>query len=412
MKPDFSKLSEEVNQENVKVVDQQQQKTPEQIAAEQQQQKTPEQITAEKQSQETPEQKTERENQERIAAENKEFEGKKPEEIAAIKLARQEESDKKLFEGKTPEQVTAIKEAREIDNKYKESVNEIKPDDVFKAQQQEVVDLGKEIDYVKLGKFHGFEVKENSEKSYKESYDKYFLESKQQIDFSKFDGPAKEVVEFLSKGGHVADFIDPLKNINTYLVMNDEDLIRSEFKAEKIDDDEIETKIDKLIEDGTLETKAEEIRTDLKKVRNDTIQKTIKARTEQLSKLKENEKSITVAENEQLKQAVDKIENFIGIPVSKEIRESIKKEVETEDFHKKLNSAEAQTDAYFFMKYKNNIISYYENQIKIERRAGYNDGIKRAQSGLFNNIPDLSQSPGHNKQQPGGFKDLKNEVEN
>jgi hypothetical protein len=122
---------------------------------------------------------------------------------------------------------------------------------------------------------------------------------------------------------------EAVKNLNTFLELDDEQLMREELKAQQYSKDEIEDEIDLMIENGSLKSAARKVRKD--------VETAIEREREVLSKNLENPHDAKQREQEEalsaeLKEYMSKTNTFFGGKISSTQKQEHLEYIDSGDF--------------------------------------------------------------------------------
>lgn len=172
---------------------------------------------------------------------------------------------------------------------------------------------------IKLG-----ELKEDSFEAFKESVDARLqserLEGRkegQNVTLEKWTDQQKELFDFLSvEGNTIEAFINPLQVYDKYLSMDNENLIREDYKLKGYEAD----KIDEIVEDMKIDNKIDTEAYHLKKaLENGKVAKQQQMIVDARNKIQAKNQEIIDRELNELKSFTTKLhatKEFMGIPVS------------------------------------------------------------------------------------------------
>lgn len=290
----------------------------------------------------------------------------------------------------------------------------------------------KEYDYIKAAKALDLDIKENS-------YDEYInavktkIETSKKIvepDLSKYDDETKKVVSFLEKGGTVKDIVEPLKKYDDFLLLSPEDKIKEVWKAEgktakQIEEDlndiefletelreyyrdveklskaQVSEKINEVIENDKVEEThrklfSEMFNKEIKTLREQKYSEIVGDFDKKILSLQKKDEEQAQLERESLKSLVDKTSEYKGIKIPENVKTFIKSQIDTGDFNKFLNNAEAQLNAFLDLKFRSQIEDHLKKSVDDASRSGYNKGLDKKTQKLHN-IPKGDTASMHDK---------------
>lgn len=326
---------------------------------------------------ETSEQKTERETTEKVASETKANEEK----ITAEKTALSAEAKNLgLPETSTKEEIEAAKQL--LDSEIKITVADIENAPVkhaegsYKALAQQ---LGHEIEEESIDSFKTkFIAKHEAEKLAKVTKETFFSTLKPEV---------AAALELKELGIPDELLLEPTKEIDGYLSLDAAELVRADKAATQGWTQEmIDTEIESLIESGKLDHEASKIRIEL------NLQKTnILAHKAELVKkyTEQNQNAILQqkeAERTQTITAFDKVQEFMGVKIPREVKEVLARKYANGAYDKDLMSPESKVDFILKMEYGPKITKYLQTKVA--------EKVKKENTDKLLNIPPVKEGGG------------------
>ncbi|MFA6916972.1 MAG: hypothetical protein WC222_11285 [Parachlamydiales bacterium] len=215
-------------------------------------------------------------------------------------------------------------------------------------------------------------------------------ESAQKIipDTSKYSEDARMVVDYLEAGGKFDDLLNPLGELDKYIVDTDpDDMVRDYFTVyEGLKEDEADAKIEELHDDDKFDTKLQEVKKLLFTHRAQKASDIIQASSNKIAnQLKEAETRITNERAEMVK-VVDGLQDFMGMKLPDKAKDYIKTEISNGKLSERNNNARTQVYARLFEMFGSQIIDQYSKKISEEARKSFNTA-KEQELGKLHNIP-------------------------
>jgi len=271
-----------------------------------------------------------------------------------------EEEQKKPEEKKDPvsDEETPLKEEEkpkiedekpEVDPKVKKSDEEVegfdfKIDELKKKEEKEE-QPDQEASWISLGKDLGLIVAKDDQETFLQA----FNEEKKRIaddakkeplklEIEKFDPKAQRIIEFVNSGGNIDDFLTPLKPFDEVLSLDDEGIVKKDLELMNWDTEKIEDQLAILKEEGRLETKAYELRKIVENQKVNYEKQLVDAKKSEKESLQIKVKAEIDKENQNIKNHLEKTEEFLGFPLKKELREAIYNKWERGDYRKRFQN--------------------------------------------------------------------------
>ena len=268
-----------------------------------------------------------------------------------------------------------------------------------------------EYDFVGFGKDLGIDITENNKETLKNAVIKKIDEAKTKVepDLTKYNEQQKLVISWLEDGGTLDEFFNPLKAIDDFNAMPDDEKIIDYLQTEEnMTEPEAKKKLGEILDAGTFDEYINKVNTlvgTLRKDRIDSVMAGIKkaqdTRLAQISQAKEKEKT-------ELCKVIDSISEFMGMPVDQKFKDAMKEKVSSGKLVIENNNARTQVLGHYFSLYGDKILAKMAKDAKTAGDAAYNRGVQTARGGLSNTPikPDLTA--GHSS---GGVDPDKSPVE-
>lgn len=264
--------------------------------------------------------------------------------------------DEKGEEGKPAAAAPVVKTGDESADTFK-----IEPPVVTNAEEQEVTTtwkdtakdlVGKDIeldDYDALKNAVAARITEERQAGIEEGKK---LATK--VEASALPEPARDLFEFLSVPGNTLEmFLNPLTEIDQYLALDNEQLVRKDLELKNLKPDIIDKKIEKLREDDALDLTGEELRQTLTNAKENRKAKLIvEARQKNEARTKETNETIQ-REDTQIVEAMRKRNKLLGGTLSNEDIDKAAQKWKT-DYRKRLletKDPELIADSILFAEY-------------------------------------------------------------
>ena len=259
---------------------------------------------------------------------------------------------------------------------------------------------------------------------------------KVELDLSKYDDETKNLVTFLESGGTAKDFLDPIGQYNDMLMLSPEEKYKISLESNGVKKSEIENLmndldhaekelrvyldkyagkskaqideiIDELITDDKLlavhkQQMSKLFDADVKDLKKEAQEKVIDTYNKKVEQLKQKDIQQAADENNKLIESVAKIDEYRGMKIPQQMKDFLKLQIETGEFHKMLNTPEAQIKAFLEVHpdFKQQLDAFHEKRIKDASREGYNNGKEKVTKKLHN-IPNVDVISTHDKSSGG-----------
>lgn len=245
--------------------------------------------------------------------------------------------------GDKTQEVIKEKEVSNIDDKEDSETIEFKVPEDSKSDNIQDKEQEEESSWIKAGKEVGIELKADDFEEFKAgilnketvAYEKGKAEASK-IDLEKFTPEAQKLIEFLNSdpNASVDDFLNPLKEMDAVLALDNEGIVRKDLELKGWDSDQIDTRIALLDKGDALDSTAYELRKMVEGnkivVKNTLVDnKKFEAEERRNQYLTESKK-----ENEQIKSAIEKTDTFLDGKLNKEVKDFLYKKWETGEYRK------------------------------------------------------------------------------
>lgn len=313
----------------------------------------------------------------------------------------------------TKEETKAEKPDSGDENKEKEAalkedapIFELKPEDIKDAPLE-----FEEGDWRGVGHDLGLSIKENSFESFQEAvkeqyvpkteYEKALQLSEKEV-LAKFKPEVAAAIELANMGVPQELIFEPTKQIDGYLSLEDSALVREDLKAQGYTEELTDAKMEEMIEAGKVETAAKILRFELGKQKEAILQQRQQIVEQRTAEIAQVQRQTKEKENTQIKEALNNMSEFIGVPLTKEAKEVIAKKLQAGAYDKELSSAQLKVAAILHKEFGQRFTEHMKNKF-------LNDGKMAEVKKLSNVPPVVTSSAGVEKQttQLGNWEALK-----
>lgn len=305
----------------------------------------------------------------------KKTEEKKPEDKTDTPIDDEDDKEKDIQKDDVEKKDKEVKKPE--DKKPEKKQDE---DDIFFVPDIEKEKSAPKIDYKSIAKKFEIDFEDPEEEvdqdQFVDAIKKKIEDSKSltQLDLSKYNDEQKELIKVLEISGNQYSFMDPISDLNDYLLLSDAKKLAVYLKFEKkMTDSQIQDETDRLVESGEFDSEVEKINSlidDQKKLIMKEVFEKAKKRAESLqSKAKK--------ENEELNAQIEKTTHFMGEKLPDNAKSYIKHLIKDGQFTKKLDNAESLINAQLFNLFGNKIIQKMKTQIDEAKRQGFITGRKK-----------------------------------
>jgi len=191
------------------------------------------------------------------------------------------------------------------------------------------------------------------------------------LDLSKYNDEQKALIELLEVTGTQSSFFDPLGPLNDFMALSDAEKLSAYLKTEKgVAEKDIQDEIDKLTENGEFDKTLKKINDAINAEKKEVVSNVINKAKERANLLKAKEKQ----EKKLLADLVTKTSEFMGEKLPQHIKDYLLKSIDSGQFMKQNNTAEAQLNARLFNLFGSKILKSIEKRISEGKRSGYQEG--------------------------------------
>ena len=255
----------------------------------------------------------------------------------------------------------SVKSEEKKEEKTDDDVPELKIEDdvlVNADKKEEVVE--QETTWIETAKDLGLDVKEDSFEAFKESIEGKIQFAKEEgkkeavdISLDKLAPEARNLFEFLNSdpNNKIEDYVKPLERYDNVLAMNDEAIVREDYKLMGWDEDRIDEKIERMKDADEIESKAYELRMTVQNLKNQAqhdILQDAKDRSLQAQQ-KYNEQS--QKEIKMVIDELDKTKTFMGYKIPENAHKHIKQQWESGEVRKAFQSNPQDVVEFMMWKY-------------------------------------------------------------
>lgn len=297
----------------------------------------------------------------------------------------------------TPEELTAIEkftpeqkadfEAGKIDIKGEPVEEGFKGEGATPAGDEEStwIDVAKELGYPEL--------KDNSFDAFKEAQKLHLEQVKKEIDNKDFekhiaDLPAKEqlIVRGIKSGLTIEQIEKPIKTLDGLIALTNTDLVAADLKARGLDEDVVQFKIDKLVEEEKLDIAAKAIRDELV-TKKSTIETDLLEQVKNIElKLQEDKNNALKEDFKSFRTALDTIPELMGTKLSSKNKDEVAAAYEKGEYHDLFKDPKKVAEFIIWDKYKKEAQANLVNKALEDKR--------RAQQNSVHNIPPIKPGAG------------------
>lgn len=273
-------------------------------------------------------------------------------------------------------------EGAELTDELKITLEEISdvpqkhPDGSYKAIAQQ---LGAEIEEDTVESFKSkFISKEEAEKLAKVSKETFFAD---------LDPEVAAALELKELGVPKEFILEPTKEIDAYLKMDDAELVRANLTAtDGWTTDMIDTEIELLRESGNLGHEASKVRVALNNDKNAILQN----RTELVNKYTVQKQEAATRQKEQQKiqfiETMNKVSTFMGVTIPKEVKEAFIAKYNNGVYDKELLSPDSQVNYVLKKELEGKITKHIQNKASEKAKKEVTDKLL--------NIPPVKPTSG------------------
>lgn len=326
---------------------------------------------------ETDEQKAEKEAASKLESDNKIKEEKEASDKLALSAAAKELG---LPETATKEEIEAAKKAPSDELKITlEDISDVPqthPEGSFKAFAQK---LGAEIEEDTVDSFKAkFIPKEEAEK---------IARVNKEALFASLSPEVAAALELKELGIPDELLLDPTKDIDNYLKLDDAELVRANLAAtDGWTTEMIDTEIESLVDSGKISHEAGKVRIDLNHQKNNILAH----KTELVSKHTAQRQEVAARQKEQEKtqfiETMNKVSTFMGVTIPPEVKETFIKKYNSGLYDKDLSSVDAKVNYILKQELEGKISKHIQNKASEKAKKEVTDKLL--------NIPPVVENGG------------------
>lgn len=268
---------------------------------------------------------------------------------------------------------------------------ELKPEDV-----DNVPESFEDGDWRGVGNDLKLVVKDNSFESFLEAhkenyvpkaeYEKAAKLSREDV-LSKFKPEIAAAIELVDLGVPQDLIFEPTKQIDGYLALEDSELVRADLKARDYTDEMIDTKMESMVEAGKVKAEADIIRLELGKQKQQVLNTRTQIVQQKTAERELVQKQLKDREIAQLKEVLNNKSEFMGVPLSKDVKEAIAKKLQSGGYDDDLAKAEAKVDTILYKQFGSKLAEHIKTK-------AFADG-KLSEVKKLSNVPEVkSQTAG------------------
>lgn len=289
---------------------------------------------------------------------------------------QQKEGDKEVKDEKKEE--TKIDDQKKSDEKTDENQDQAEQEDIFKAEDiKDVPKIYEDGTWRGTAKDLGVELEEESFEAFKNAFvPKAELEKVQQVTLDNIYASLKQpetavALKLMEMGVPEESVFAPTKEIDGYLAMEDTALVRADLQGQEgWTPDLIDAKIEELVGDPKkLALYAGELRIGLNQQKKNIVE----TRTKLLQQYDQQKQNVILQQKQQeatqFNEALDKLQTFMGKPVSKEAKEAIKAKHNSGLYDDVVNNADSKVAAIMYKEYGEKLAKLIQNKASEEAKV-------------------------------------------
>lgn len=219
------------------------------------------------------------------------------------------------------------------DNKQDNTDNKVEPE-----KESNWIDAGRELGLdIKTDDFE--EVKKAVQHKETTAYEKGKAEAAK-IELEKYTPEAQKLIEFLNSDPNVSieDFVNPLRELDTVLALDDEGIIRKDLELKGWDADKIDDRIELLDKNGALDNTAYELRKIVEGNKEVVKSRLVENKKFEAEQRQNDFVALAKKENEQIKSTIEKTELFMGKKLNKEVKDFLTNKWESGEYRKMMQT--------------------------------------------------------------------------
>ena len=328
--------------------------------------------------------------------EKAEDKGKKEEKKEKTPAAEKTEKATEKTTEKAKEKVATgkEKETTEAGKEKETTTEEVENDDIFAPEVKTGDDTKEKFSYKNIAKKADIELDDDSEDEFLFKLSDKIEKSKQEVSLDKFTPDAQKVIKHLNEnGGKIDDFfkntkinslqgiigMDPATKVYTVRI---QELVKSGMEQEEAQT-QAETEVGELTRKELREA-AENIDEGANKLIDTEINGIVAEREKFAEKERLKAQTTTALELKQIKNYIDKQDNFIGMKLTPEAKKAILADIESGEFDNiaNKNKAVSKFNAYMMGKFGTKIYNKIKTTISEKSREAYNDALDKSTGAL------------------------------
>lgn len=291
--------------------------------------------------------------------------------------------------------------------KPEDLVEEEKPEeDIFKLEEIKPDEPGTDkpapepkFDFLEFGKELGIEVKDNSLESFKEAHTNALATAKQtvEVDLSKFNEKEKIIIDYLHQGGTLEDFFKPLMAFDNFLSQADDVKVKDWLLNEEgVAQNQLDERLGQIIDEGQFDAYVDKVNTAVNELRTGKYNQVLATVKQTNDNYQAKVQAGQVKERTELKQVLDNTKEFMGISIPDNVKDILKREIDTGAFTDKNDNAQTQMKARLFDLFGDKVLSKVNKDWQKKVDDAYNRGVIGQQKRLHSIPPKPDEQPGHN----------------
>ncbi len=177
-------------------------------------------------------------------------------------------------------------------------------------------------------------------------------------------GEAEMLVELMKTGLTLEKINEPFMQLAAYKALSKEEQVRDRLMNRfKGDEEVVDLKMQKLVEDGQLDLEHRAIQLEIAEYEEQLKQ----GRQHEIEKFKNNQRQIQAQkvnqENTKLTIALDKVQEFLGKSLPSEVKAQLKNELLTDQYRNMPGSAEEKVDYFLDRKFGKTARAYFKDKV-------------------------------------------------
>jgi hypothetical protein len=208
-----------------------------------------------------------------------------------------------------------------------------------------------ENNWLKVAEEIGIEVEEDSiealkvgfEKELQEAYEEGIALGEEKL--AKLPEEAREILEYVANGGTIETFIEPFKQIDSLLAMENIDLV--EFDLQNTPgwtEEMVATELNKMVENDEIDHNASKLRAILNNQKEITKKELLTEQAEKAALKERTESQKRETEINDIKNVLGETKEFLDVPIKDKHREYLLNEFKKGNFEKVTNNPKEQVE--------------------------------------------------------------------